>query len=319
MSNKVIANLGLYCPNKGKFYVCDGKTTEFIGCCMSDPCVNDGKCPDDDLRVSAFSPAKYDEIPNQDCDRTEIKDRASLFYTCMNQKNGTNPFIGCCAENACQAPNGQCPETLLSPAILSRNTTERAAFIGPDSAGGGGLSTGAIVGIAIGSVVAVGILLMVIWRCGWHARKRNERRAPKWESNAPQNTNPEMAFSPTPHSPALYDSRGKFLRLVMQVNRLTSTASYMTNTPQSYSATSPVSPYYNAKHPGSPMTPDDRHLSTYTDSNVSSLSGYSPRLPNHHYSNSGMNLHPVSELDSIEQRSVIPAVELGNTETKSCT
>lgn len=58
------------------------------------------------------------------------------------------------------------------------------------------------------------------------------------------------------------------------------------------------------------MTVDDRHLSTYTDSNVSSLSGINPRHLSQYSAVGGVDLHPVSELDGMEQPQQI--VELGD-------
>ncbi|KAF9878440.1 hypothetical protein CkaCkLH20_03932 [Colletotrichum karsti] len=278
MSDKVKAKLGLQCDDDSEFYICEGKPTQFLGCCASDPCVRDGKCPKEDLRLSAFGPGSYKDILNQDCDRTSVDDRSQQFYTCQNDANKSRTFMGCCSQDACKAFGGRCPEDKLGPAVLSSNSTNAAAFMSTESGGSSGLSTGAIVGIAIGCAVVVGVILMIIWRCGWHARKRKERRAPEWESNVPHYDS-GTSYAPAAHPVSYYDGN------------------------------SPASPYM--KHPGSPNSQDDHRLSTYTDSNVSSLSGYSPRLPNH-YSGGGMNnLHTVTELDGIEQRPQVPLVELG--------
>lgn len=49
------------------------------------------------------------------------------------------------------------------------------------------------------------------------------------------------------------------------------------------------------------MSVDERHLSTYTDSNVSSLSGHNPRHLSQYSAVGTADLHPVSELDGMEQ------------------
>lgn len=222
----VSSSLGLSCPRGGDFYVCEGNTTEFLGCCASNPCADgSGKCPTKDLRISSFNPDKYANIPPQGCD--DPRPANLFFYTCTNNV----PFIGCCAKNPCQEADGLCPTDHLIGTTLSPDAVNRTIFTssasssssssrpgsGSSSGGDGRLATGAIVGIAIGAAVVVAIVIAVIWRCGWHARKRNERREPAWEpaaqsahpSNHPHH-HPEMGY--TPQSPALYDpARGKLL------------------------------------------------------------------------------------------------------------
>ncbi|PNH42976.1 hypothetical protein VD0002_g9323 [Verticillium dahliae] len=61
--------LGLRCPDQGQFYVCEANSTEFVGCCLSDPCANgSGQCPEDELVPSSFSANQYAAIPAQDCE-----------------------------------------------------------------------------------------------------------------------------------------------------------------------------------------------------------------------------------------------------------
>ncbi|EXF85982.1 hypothetical protein CFIO01_05917 [Colletotrichum fioriniae PJ7] len=315
-----VASLGLSCPKGGDFYICEESKVEFLGCCATNPCADgSGKCPTKDRRISSFNPDRYANIPAQGCD--DARPPSEIFWTCTNDIS----FIGCCATNPCQEPDGLCPQTNLISATLSSNASSRAVFLpdesvtptpsasasstatpapsGSSSGGGsGGLGTGAIVGIAIGAAVAVGIIVAIIWRCGWHARKRNERREPPaWEPSAAQSPHPsqhpEMGY--VPHSPNPYDSAH---------------ASYATTAvPESYASSSPPphSPYYSMKHPSSPMSMDPRHMSTYSDSNVSSLSSH-PTGPRHlpSYSALRSDLHPVSELDSTERE--MPRAELGD-------
>ncbi|KAK6209937.1 hypothetical protein QIS74_11521 [Colletotrichum tabaci] len=301
----VSSSLGLSCPRGGDFYVCEGNTTEFLGCCASNPCADgSGKCPTKDLRISSFNPDKYANIPPQGCD--DPRPANLFFYTCTNNV----PFIGCCAKNPCQEADGLCPTDHLIGTTLSPDAVNRTIFTssassssssstpgsGTSSGGDGRLATGAIVGIAIGAAVVVAIVIAVIWRCGWHARKRNERREPAWEpaaqsahpSNHPHH-HPEMGY--TPQSPALYDPAR-----ASHISYATTAAG------NSYPSTSPPhSPYFPVKHPGSPMSVDERHLSTYTDSNVSSLSGHNPRHLSQYSAVGAADLHPVSELDGMEQ------------------
>ncbi|KAK2000811.1 hypothetical protein LX36DRAFT_653971 [Colletotrichum falcatum] len=304
----VSSSLGLSCPRGGDFYVCEGNRTEFLGCCASNPCADgSGKCPTKDLRISSFNPDKYANIPPQGCD--DPRPASQLFYTCVNSIS----FIGCCAKNPCQEPDGLCPSDHLIATTLSSDAANRTIFApesssssspsstpAPDASSGGGLATGAIAGIAVGAAVLVAVVVAVVWRCGWHARKRNERREPAWEpavQSAHPSHHPDMGFAP--QSPALYDpARASHISYAT-----TAAANY------SYPSTSPPhSPYFPLKHPGTPSA-DDRHLSTYTDSNVSSLSGQTPRHPSQ-YSTAGLGLHPVSELDGVEQQA--PMAELGD-------
>ncbi|EEU41987.1 uncharacterized protein NECHADRAFT_50718 [Fusarium vanettenii 77-13-4] len=70
----LIKELGLTCPRGGDFYVCDKAKVQFIGCCAIDPCDNDGICPEDQLVLSSFTKAKYDNLPPQSCDNSTITD-----------------------------------------------------------------------------------------------------------------------------------------------------------------------------------------------------------------------------------------------------
>lgn len=114
-----MSRLRLSCPYGGGFFVCEHNTTEFIGCCTSDP-RHDGKgvCPEPDLRSASFSPSSFAEIMPQDCN-----DDNSSWYTC----NFTSPpFLGYCKTNPCAAP---CSSADLTPAKLSGDVVARRAFL----------------------------------------------------------------------------------------------------------------------------------------------------------------------------------------------
>ncbi|UPL02119.1 hypothetical protein LCI18_013053 [Fusarium solani-melongenae] len=196
MSNEhaaLIKELGLTCPRGGDFYVCDKAKIQFIGCCGIDPCANDGVCPEDQLVLSSFTKAKYDDLPPQSCDNSTStdKDEEALWYTC----GFTNPpFLGCCTTNPCG--DAVCPSDNLAPAILSDNSTNRNNFLNPkgfnekatqstlvvkpsstalgdlegvsddeDSA----LGAGAVAGICVAAIVIVLLLVGALWRL-WQSR-----------------------------------------------------------------------------------------------------------------------------------------------------
>ncbi|KAK3363204.1 hypothetical protein B0T25DRAFT_562229 [Lasiosphaeria hispida] len=181
---------GLSCPSGGSFYICENNTTEFIGCCTTDPCTAayNGRCPTANLRASSFSADSYTDLPRQDCDDDQS---FNIWYTCKFNKP---PFMGCCASNPCAS--GVCAAKDLRPAKLSTETDLRAAFLRsgtspsasgistasatasavPIVSGSTGLSGGAIGGIVVGAaVVVVLIVAAVMYKCGWHARRKKER------------------------------------------------------------------------------------------------------------------------------------------------
>lgn len=201
-----ISDLGLSCPREGKFYICKGAETQFIGCCTEDPCVDGtGYCPPSALRNSSYSQVAYREIPPQSC---EAPNDESSWYTCSDLNP---PFMGCCSSNPC-ANNGCAAEDLLA-ARVSDNATYAAPFLastsGSSSSGSGGLSTGAIVGVAIGSAAAVlivvGILFFLYRR---REKKRKDELAAKVQPSAdgtpgaympsPYQGEPIHPHSPTP-------------------------------------------------------------------------------------------------------------------------
>ncbi|KAM6515727.1 hypothetical protein FALCPG4_013940 [Fusarium falciforme] len=189
----LIKELGLTCPRGGDFYVCDKAKVQFIGCCAIDPCANDGVCPEDQLVLSSFTKAKYDDLPPQSCDNSTStdEDEEALWYTC----GFTNPpFLGCCTTNPCG--DAVCPSKNLAPAVLSDNSTFRNNFLNPkgfnekatqstlvvkpsstalgdlegvsdseDSA----LGAGAVAGICVAAIVIVLLLVGALWRL-WQSR-----------------------------------------------------------------------------------------------------------------------------------------------------
>ncbi len=195
-----LSSLGLSCPTGGSFYICQNNATEFIGCCTTNPCANgSGECPKANLRPTSFSGDAYGDIPPQQC---AGNDKAALFYTCMHN---VPPFLGCCTSNPCAS--GSCPSSRLSAAKLSTDPAARAAFVtevsppqappqppSTETHSGGGLPTGAIVGIAVGGALVVfAVIGLVMYRCGWLARKRKERQTVMAQGYA---KTPESGASP---------------------------------------------------------------------------------------------------------------------------
>ena len=105
---------GPYCPSGGDWYSC-GYGSHFVGCCRSQPCVND--CPAGTLEPASFDTSYYGQFPDQQCPA------GSQWYTCT----GTTPaFMGCCKSNPC--PQSGCPTGDLTPGFLSSNPSDAAAF-----------------------------------------------------------------------------------------------------------------------------------------------------------------------------------------------
>ncbi|KAI0115244.1 hypothetical protein F4814DRAFT_314199 [Daldinia grandis] len=166
------SDLGLSCPAKGKFYVCENASIRFIGCCTVDPCADgSGRCPQNDLAATSFSSDHYDSIPGQSC---APPNNASTWFTCK----GSQPFMGCCSINPCQ--NDGCPTANLLPATLSDDASNAEVFLASSSStpssnsnSGYQLPLGAILGISLGGAAVVAILLAILaYRCGWLARHK---------------------------------------------------------------------------------------------------------------------------------------------------
>lgn len=201
---------GLSCPNGGSFYICEDDDTQFIGCCVNDPCGrNNGTCPDGDLRATTFNSDKYSQLPQQDCDNSQGVDN---WYSCAHTDP---PFLGCCSQNACSSG---CPRSRLAPAKLSEVENNRLNFLHPsqsesstassvsatasttasststvDANESDGLGTGAAAGIAVGaSVGGLTVLILVAWLFWWKPRQKNKHRR---EHNA--------SYSVPPAAPSL--------------------------------------------------------------------------------------------------------------------
>lgn len=185
---------GLSCPYGGSFYICEDENTQFIGCCVNDPCGrNIGTCPDGDLRATTFDSDKYSQLPRQDCDNSQGVDN---WYSCAH----TNPpFVGCCSQNACSS---ECPRAKLVPAKLSEVENNRLDFLHPsqsqsstassvsetastrasntsavDADEGDGLGAGATAGVAVGaSVGGLTVLVLVAWLFWWKPRQKNKHQ-----------------------------------------------------------------------------------------------------------------------------------------------
>ena len=172
----MVSALGLSCPSGGAFHVCEHSKIEFIGCCTSDPCADgSGQCPQNNLRPSSFSGDRYADIPPQQC---ATDNSTARWYTCMAT---LPPFLGCCLGNPCAT--GGCLASELRAARLSSDSAARSAFLsmGDEPSGHSDkllLPTAAIVGIAIGGALIVfSLVAIIIYKCGWHARKRKERES----------------------------------------------------------------------------------------------------------------------------------------------
>lgn len=214
------SQLGLSCPSKGQFYVCENAAIRFVGCCTVDPCADgSGSCPQSALTPASFSSDHYDTIPAQNC---AAPSNSSHWFTCQSSQP---PFLGCCNVNACQ--NNGCPTDSLLSATLSDNTTDAQIFLSnapsatstatpsasstPDASGSSGysLSLGAILGIAIGCTALIAIILAFLaYRCGWLARHRKHRKeadeATKHPSTQSGKSLPPMRFEITSFCTNIY-------------------------------------------------------------------------------------------------------------------
>jgi hypothetical protein len=208
---------GLSCTTGGRFYICEDDDTQFMGCCLSDPCGrNNGTCPDGDLRATTFESDTYTDLPPQDCDNSQGVDN---WYTCAFT---TPPFLGCCSQNACASG---CPRNRLVPAKLSGNENNRLNFLHPrdgesttsstasetasatasstsavEASEDGSLGTGAIAGIAIGATVGgLIILILLAWLFWWKPRQKKKQEP---ETSAAYQTPPAApAVNQSPYSP----------------------------------------------------------------------------------------------------------------------
>ncbi|KAF4975932.1 hypothetical protein FZEAL_7349 [Fusarium zealandicum] len=237
---------GLSCPGGGKFYICDKTPTEFFGCCTSDPCQNDGECPDDGLRAASFNGDSYEDMPQQNCSSSGgVED----WYTCAFT---TPPYLGCCSENAC---NSGCPRDSVIAAQLSDSENNRLNFLNPEGdddatstsktssatatatstdsstataepSSGGGLGTGATAGIAVGaSVAGLAFIAFLIWMFWWKPRQRKQS-GQEFQSVPPMNQQPY-------DTPGGYNNQGAL-----------GPQSPMSNYQASFASTPTATPYY---------------------------------------------------------------------------
>lgn len=193
-----MSGLRLSCPYGGTFFVCENNTTEFVGCCTSDPC-HDGRgtCSNENLRTTSFSHDSFAAIMPQDC-----SDSSASWYTC----NFTSPpFLGCCKTDPCAAP---CVSADLTPAKLSRDVVARSAFLteslptSPQTSGA--LSTApaatnatepqqplsalTIAGYSIGAAALVVLVALCMYVWGRRSGKRRSRQEPPATEHNPENS-----------------------------------------------------------------------------------------------------------------------------------
>ncbi|KAI1212394.1 uncharacterized protein F4807DRAFT_457890 [Annulohypoxylon truncatum] len=270
------ADLGLSCPNKGKFYVCDQAKIRFIGCCTVDPCVDgSGNCPQSSLASATFSSDHYDSISPQSC---AAPHNSSEWYTC---KADQPPFLGCCDINPCS--NNGCPTANLLPATLSDNNGNAQVFLntGTPSAGSSGysLSLGAILGIALGCAALVAIVLAILaYRCGWLAKRK--RQGKEGDGAASQ------YGGSTPYSPHMSPFQDG--------HRSGEPSPGFPN-----SGFAPYSPTHSQyRHPQlSPALSDSWHGDNRHVSNTSELSGWSSVSPDKKHQSYAPLLAPATELE----------------------
>ncbi|BCS19528.1 uncharacterized protein APUU_12356A [Aspergillus puulaauensis] len=188
------------CPAGGTWYVCPDEPY-FVGCCSSDPCSNTNSnntspCPN--IHPASFDTAIYDSLVPNNC----IDTTSDNWYTCT----GTDqPFIGCCASNACAETTG-CPEDDVRAAAWSSSRDDQFTLFQDadpnDDNGGGddGLGGGAIAGIVVGAVAAVVIVIALVW---WFLRRRKMQRQDTLTGKSSGNQYP-----PSPYQDSHFSSPG---------------------------------------------------------------------------------------------------------------
>lgn len=194
--------LGLSCPRGGDWYICQGTTVEFVGCCTSDPCADGtGFCEEGRLRPASFSASQYSKIPALQCDdRNPRPDTAPPFwYTCMANNP---PFLGCCYNNPCVA--GSCPDVNLTAAKMTDEPQIRENFLrdaGEVTTGEKkGLSGGAIAGIVVGVVAALALAIGAWWYMRRRKQKHAGEKAPLASDGLHLSPDPNSShFSHSPH------------------------------------------------------------------------------------------------------------------------
>ncbi|KAI0902505.1 hypothetical protein F4806DRAFT_447279 [Annulohypoxylon nitens] len=272
-------DLGLSCPNKGKFYVCDKAKIRFIGCCTVDPCADgSGNCPQDSLMPASFSSDHYDSISPQSCAAPSTSDR---WFTCQSDQP---PFLGCCSDNPCS--NNGCPTGKLLAATLSDNNGNAQVFLNtgtpaPSSDSSGySLSLGAILGIALGCAAVVAIALAILaYRCGWLAKRRKQGK----ESDG---TTSQYGGPSTPYSPHMSPFQ--------DASRPGEPSPGFPNS--GFAPYSPTNNQFHHPHP-SPALSDSWHGDNRHVSNTSELSGWSSVAPDKKHHSYAPLLAPATELE----------------------
>ncbi|KAI8964066.1 hypothetical protein F5Y11DRAFT_116152 [Daldinia sp. FL1419] len=282
------SDLGLSCPSKGKFYVCENASIRFIGCCTVDPCADgSGECPQNDLAPTSFSSDHYDSIPAQSC---APPNNSTTWFTCKSSQ----PFMGCCSINPCS--NDGCPTENLLPAALSDDANNADIFLSAasptpssDSSSDSHFPLGGILGIALGGAAVVAIVLAILaYRLGWC--KRNKKNS---------STNEATGYygAPGPQSPGMSQWQG---------------GNYSGAPSPGYP--SPGVPNYspNQQHqslyaPHTPGSPDSWHTDTRHVSQMSGLSGWNSMADHKHQSYSPLLGPPPTELEGRETERPPPA------------
>lgn len=203
------------CPTGSKWYAC-GTGSKFVGCCATNPCSSDAGCSAGNLRAASFDVAYYgtEAMPDQQCANAGVR-----WYSCTLTHP---PFLGCCSVDPCANITG-CPQQNLVQGLLS-SSVATAEHMDPQpplqtSTGPGNpVSTGAVVGVAVGG----GVVLIIAIACLWFMlrRRRDKRRAQNmaaltkdparpYDRNSYLDTpSPPTAYSPSPgygfqqHQPA---------------------------------------------------------------------------------------------------------------------
>lgn len=135
--NTADLDLGLSCPQGGRFWICANMPTRFLGCCRSNPCGTSlGACPDDDLEPAAWGADAAGKVPDQLCaggnnnnDNNNSGNGSGngsrgSWYAC----NGTRTaFLGCCVEDACKS--GTCKRESLRAARLRDDAESMDVFL----------------------------------------------------------------------------------------------------------------------------------------------------------------------------------------------
>ncbi|KAI1467058.1 uncharacterized protein F4812DRAFT_459909 [Daldinia caldariorum] len=274
------SDLGLSCPSKGKFYVCEKASIRFIGCCTVDPCADgSGHCPQNDLAAASFSSDHYDSITEQSC---APPNNASAWFTCKSSQ----PFLGCCSINPCEIDG--CPTDHLLPAILSDNATSAEVFLSSsstpssDSGSGYSLPLGAILGIALGGAAVVAILLVIIaYRCGWLARNKRHKKGDEVVNHF---------GTQGPQSPGMYQWQ----------NGSHSGAPSPGYPSPGYSAYSPNQHHQHPNTPHSPQSAEPWHGDNRHTSQISGVSGWTSVTDQKHQSYSPLLGPPPIELEGRE-------------------